>query len=192
MVPFHSHFVRIVTLLLFLNGLASSFCWTTSSTNVLASHQDKTFSRLLETKLRLTFQEEIDSDIRPCGPSREKFLKNCAIAFVGILGVPNESQALASYSANARNMERLNSGDSSAGSIYDNNPSSDKGKKRRAMTGCKVPTAREEAAESVLKIASLSEKDCNLRVMEGDPEFMLEALRKLDCSACSYGINDSR
>jgi hypothetical protein len=188
MLPRHATFV----LLLFLNRLASSFCWTTSSTNVLASHQDKTFSRLLETKLRLTFQEEIDSDIRPFDPTREKFLKNCAIAFVSILGVPRKSTALASYSANARNMERLNSGDSSGGSIYDNNPSSDKGKKRRAMTGCKVPTAREEAAESVLKISSLSEKDCNLRVMEGDPEFMLEALRKLDCSACPYGINDSR
>jgi len=35
-----------------------------------------------------------------------------------------------SYSSNARNMARLNAGDSSGGSVYDNNPSSPKARSR--------------------------------------------------------------
>ena len=98
-----------------------------------------------------------------------------------------------SYSSNARNLERLNSGDGSGGSIYDNNPSSEAGKRRRAMTGCKSSTAREEVAQNVLKIRSLSEKDCNQMVLQqGETEFMLTALRTLDCPTCPYGISSSR
>lgn len=83
----------------------------------------------------------------------------------------------------------MNTGDMSGGSVYDNNPKSDAGKKRRAMIGCKNPVAREEAAEVILKTRDLSEKSCNQQVLEGDPEFMLQALRNLDCPSCPYGIS---
>jgi hypothetical protein len=111
---------------------------------------------------------------------------------------PNPPVAYAkSYSANARNMERLNAGDASGGSIYDNNPSSIAARKRRAMTGCKIPSARQEAAQVVLGIDSLSEKDCNLRVLQqaGEEkvgEFMLQAMRNLDCPTCPYGVQPNR
>jgi hypothetical protein len=130
---------------------------------------------------------------------RDHFLKGCAMAAVGlvlVVAAPPHAVAMPeikSYSSNARNMERLNSGDGSGGSVYNNNPSSDAGKRRRAMTGCKSATAREEAAENVLNLSSsLSELECNLRVMDGDPEFMLTALRDLDCPTCPYGIATSR
>ena len=91
-----------------------------------------------------------------------------------------------SYSSNARNMARLNAGDSSGGSIYDNNPTSPKARARRAMVGCKNPSARGLAGEKLGK--KLSEKDCNLQVMSGDTDFMLETLTELDCATCPYGI----
>eukprot|EP00586_Coscinodiscus_wailesii_P003072 CAMPEP_0172488002 /NCGR_PEP_ID=MMETSP1066-20121228/17348_1 /TAXON_ID=671091 /ORGANISM="Coscinodiscus wailesii, Strain CCMP2513" /LENGTH=84 /DNA_ID=CAMNT_0013254965 /DNA_START=263 /DNA_END=517 /DNA_ORIENTATION=- len=79
-------------------------------------------------------------------------------------------------------MGRLSSGDASGGSRYDNNFASGSGPaKRRAMVGCKVEMARNEAGVK-------TEKDCNLRVMGGDTDFMMEALRKLDCPTCPYGI----
>ena len=110
-----------------------------------------------------------------------------AIASLSLLGAviagPQPSFSK-SYSQNARNMERLNSGDASGGSVYDNNPSSESARKRRAMTGCKFDSARKEAAGG----SNLSEKDCNQRVMGGETEFMLSALRKLDCPTCPYGI----
>lgn len=102
--------------------------------------------------------------------------------------VPACPAQAASYSSNARNMQRLASGDSSGGSVYDNYPKSEAGKKRRAITGCKIPSARREA--SLLEGAGLlSEKDCNVRVLSGDTGFMLEAIRKLDCPTCPYGID---
>jgi hypothetical protein len=105
---------------------------------------------------------------------------------------PKGSNALASYSSNARNLERINSGDYSGGSIYDNNPKSESGKKRRAMVGCKNSVAREEAA-SLLQVTELSEKDCNNKVLgAGESEFMLQALRNLDCPTCPYGIKSER
>lgn len=85
------------------------------------------------------------------------------------------------YSANARNLDRLSAGDQSGGSVYNNNPSSPAAAKRRAMLGCKVNAARQAAGVP-------NEKDCNTRVLGGDNEFMLEALRKLDCPTCPYGI----
>ena len=91
------------------------------------------------------------------------------------------------YSSNARNMGRLNSGDSSGGSIYDNNPTSPKARARRAMVGCKNSSARSLAGESIGK-EKLSEKDCNLLVMSGESDFMLGALTELDCPTCPYGI----
>lgn len=60
------------------------------------------------------------------------------------------------------------------------------------MTGCKTPVAREEAARAILKQKSLGEKECNTMVMGGDTEFMLQALRNLDCPTCPYGIASSR
>ena len=121
--------------------------------------------------------------------SRGSFFRTCSVALAGTLIAPRETKALASYSSNARNMERLSSGDSSGGSSYENNPKTEAGRRRRAMTGCKSPTAREEIAE---KGSSLSEKDCNQRVLEGDSESMLQALRELDCPTCPYGIATSR
>jgi len=97
-----------------------------------------------------------------------------------------------SYSENAKNLERINAGDFSGGAVYNNNPSTDGAKRRRAMTGCKTPIAREEAAEVVLNKPKLSEKECNTMVLNGDTEFMLQALRNLECPTCPYGISSSR
>ena len=109
-------------------------------------------------------------------------------ALLSLVLFPTVSTAK-SYSSNARNLERMNSGDMSGGSVYDNNP---QGKKRRAITGCKSVTAREEAAQTILKVDSLSEKECNQMVLQENPEFMLDALRTLDCPTCPYGIATSR
>lgn len=101
-----------------------------------------------------------------------------------------------SYSSNARNMDRLSTGDSSAGSVYDNSPDLPVAAKRRAMIGCKVSPSRVEASRLLLegdgngkgRVQTLSEKECNMKVMGGDTEFMLKALRNLDCPTCPYGI----
>ena len=86
------------------------------------------------------------------------------------------------YSQNAKNLNRLSSGDSSGGSVYNNYPKNDVAAKRRALTGCKSDLARQRAE------ANMNEKECNLRVFNGDYEFMLETLRSLDCPSCPYGI----
>jgi hypothetical protein len=97
------------------------------------------------------------------------------------------------YSDNAKNLERINNGDFSGGSVYDNNPSSSRGQKRRAMAGCKVNVAREEASYTILKQQRLlSEKDCNTMVLSGEPEFMLKALQNLNCPTCPNGISSTR
>lgn len=93
-----------------------------------------------------------------------------------------------SYSSNARNFDRLANGDSSGGSLYNNSPSSTNAAKRRAMVGCKVDASRREAMK-MEGLDKLSEKECNLKVMDGDSEFMLKALRELDCDTCPYGIS---
>mmetsp|Transcript_26560 Transcript_26560/g.41198 ORF Transcript_26560/g.41198 Transcript_26560/m.41198 type:complete len:216 (-) Transcript_26560:4275-4922(-) len=85
-----------------------------------------------------------------------------------------------SYSSNAKNLNRLSTGDASGGSVYNNSPSSTAAAKRRALTGCKSDLARREAG--------IGERECNLRVFDGDTDFMLEILRKLDCPTCPYGI----
>mmetsp|Transcript_33822 Transcript_33822/g.99670 ORF Transcript_33822/g.99670 Transcript_33822/m.99670 type:complete len:161 (-) Transcript_33822:3834-4316(-) len=92
------------------------------------------------------------------------------------------------YSSNARNMARLNSGDQSGGSVYDNNPSSPGAAKRRALQGCKISSTRNLAAEEA-GIRNLTERDCNLRVLGGDSEFMLKAMRALSCPTCPFGID---
>uniref|UniRef100_A0A7S2PTR9 Uncharacterized protein n=1 Tax=Skeletonema marinoi TaxID=267567 RepID=A0A7S2PTR9_9STRA len=93
------------------------------------------------------------------------------------------------YSSNAKNFQRLGEGDSSGGSVYDNNPTSPKARARRAMVGCKNNSARSLAGESIGN-TRLSEKDCNQLVMKGDSGFMLETLTKLDCPSCPYGIGE--
>jgi len=97
-----------------------------------------------------------------------------------------------SYSTNARNMDRLSNGDSSGGSIYENAPSSKAAAKRRAMLGCKIPASNQKALEILEKenkaTSKWDEKECNLKVLGGDTEFMLKAMRELECPTCPYGI----
>lgn len=93
------------------------------------------------------------------------------------------------YSSNAKNMMRLGEGDSSGGSVYDNNPSSAKARSRRAMVGRKNASARSLAGEAIGNIR-LNEKECNQLVMKGESDFMLQALTKLDCPSCPYGIGE--
>ena len=94
-----------------------------------------------------------------------------------------------SYSSNARNLDRLSAGDRSGGSVYDNYPSTPAASRRRAMLGCKTDAARQKAASMSNDASVMAEKDCNIRVMSGDSEFMLDALRTLDCPTCPYGID---
>lgn len=119
---------------------------------------------------------------------RCRFVESGVLTIAAFFAAPIKSLALSSYSSNARNMERLSSGDSSGGSTYDNFPKTEASKKRRAMTGCKIPSARRVAAQ-VIEQNGLDEKDCNVRVMGGETEFMLETIRKLDCPTCPYGID---
>lgn len=123
--------------------------------------------------------------------SRRSFVCGFALAFLSLSSFPEHASAK-SYSANARNLERMNTGDMSGGSTYDNNPRSDAGKRRRAITGCKSQVARGEAAKVSLKVRGLSEKECNQIVLDGNSEFMLETLRNLDCPSCPYGISTTR
>lgn len=121
------------------------------------------------------------------GDGRRKFLECAGLTLLGAAFAPSSCNALASYSSNARNMERINSGDFSGGSVYDNNPTTDAGKKRRAMVGCKTESSRRETAK-LLDRTSLSEQECNKLMMGGETEPMLQALRNLDCPTCPYGI----
>jgi hypothetical protein len=108
--------------------------------------------------------------------------------FLGIGG--KEANAIPeqkSYSSNARNLDRLSAGDSSGGSVYNNSPTSAAAARRRAMVGCKIDASR-RAAMVTEGMQNFSEKDCNLKVMDGDTEFMLKTLRELDCPSCPYGI----
>ena len=138
-------------------------------------------------------EEAVHTEKRAAVSRRNALTFMLSIASSSLLGtmmVPFSASAK-SYSANARNLERLNAGDASGGSVYDNNPTSEKARKRRAMTGCKIPSAREEAAE-VLGLMTVSEKDCNQRVMAGESDFMLQAMQKLECPTCPYGIAEKR
>jgi hypothetical protein len=123
---------------------------------------------------------------------RKNFFKGVGMAFFAVAAVPKEALAVKSYSSNARNLDRINSGDMSGGSVYDNNPTSEAGQKRRAMVGCKSSVAREEAAQNSLNHSNFSEKECNKMVLAGETDFMLQALRTLDCPSCPYGISSRR
>jgi hypothetical protein len=126
--------------------------------------------------------------------SRNQFFNQCrahlavGLAVSAASSVPSPSNAR-SYSENAANLERINNGDYSGGAVFNNSPTTERGKKRRAMTGCKVALSREEASSAILKRKTmLSEKECNSMVMDGETEFMLQALRNLDCPTCANGI----
>ena len=128
-------------------------------------------------------------------PRRRRDVLKIGSVFVAsvMLGGRGPPDALAEednkiYSSNARNMARLGNGDSSGGSVYDNDPTSPKARARRAMVGCKNSSARSLAGEKVSNGRQLSEKECNRLVMSGDSEFMLGALTELDCPTCPYGI----
>lgn len=122
--------------------------------------------------------------------SRREILKSSSLIFGAFMLGSEPRPSLAAeekiYSSNAKNMARLGSGDSSGGSIYDNNPSSPKARARRAMVGCKNSSARSLAGDNIGK--KLSEKECNQVVMSGNADFMLDALTELDCPTCPYGI----
>lgn len=129
---------------------------------------------------------------------RSRFLESATSGILTVVAtfcsIPNSALAgtttTSSYSTNARNMERLSLGDLSGGSVYNNYPKTEASKKRRAMQGCKVPSARRVAAETIsLNKSLLTEKDCNMRVVSGETEFMLEAIRTLECPTCAYGID---
>lgn len=135
-----------ITLLVFLAmiGSVSSFSTTPSST-----------ARRDETKLRATM-------------SRQRLLHNfmtgmppvaAALLLVSSSTTANAMPPQKSYSTNAKNFDRLNAGDSSGGSVYDNNPSAPAARRRRAMQGCKVGSARTEAGR-ILGQPKFSEKDC--------------------------------
>lgn len=135
-------------------------------------------------------------------PTRTDFLKGAMASLFLVATAPDSASsavldsssiflAAKAYSSNARNMDRISAGDFSGGSVYDNNPSSAGARRRRAMQGCKIPSAREEAAD-VLGERSLAEKDCNVKVMSESPDFMLTAMQTLDCPMCPYGIKESR
>lgn len=126
--------------------------------------------------------------------SRRDVLQNGSFLMIGcFMGLDIQPAASAEgkvYSTNARNMQRLSTGDTSAGSVYDNNPTPPKARTRRAIVGCKNSSARSLAGETI-GAKSLSEKDCNMTVMGGvGPDFMLDALTKLDCPTCPYGIGN--
>lgn len=134
-------------------------------------------------------RDVLQQPVTVVAPRRDVFVKIGSTLIAGTfgLGVRRASSEEKIYSANARNMARLNEGDSSGGSIYDNNPSSAKARRRRAMVGCKNTNARSLAGQS-LGQKNLGEKECNMMVMQGDGTFMLEVLAELECPTCPYGI----
>ncbi|KAL7554489.1 hypothetical protein ACHAWF_018523 [Thalassiosira exigua] len=116
-----------------------------------------------------------DSSLRAGVRHRREVLKNASLIGAFVLGSGSlTSSAIEEkiYSSNARNMARLSSGDSSGGSVYDNNPSSPRTRARRAMVGCKNSSARSLAGENIGS-KNLSEKECNQLVMSGESDFML-------------------
>ena len=176
----------------FLSVLAFQSC---RDATWIRREQAAGFALSAENNQDTIFDRDTSATCSSVDCTRTSFLQNCAFALIAgsaaIISSPTSADAK-SYSENAKNLERINGGDFSGGAVYSNNPSTDAGKRRRAMTGCKTPIAREEAAETVLKQKSLSEKECNTMVLGGDNEFMLQALRNLDCPTCPYGISSSR
>ena len=153
-------------------------------------------SLFLQQKIKTTIErcngsEDIDGTSSSNDLLSRRNVFNAAISSSILLRIgAKEANAIPeqkSYSSNARNLDRLSAGDSSGGSVYNNSPTSAAAARRRAMVGCKIDASR-RAAMVTEGIKSFSEKDCNLKVMDGDTEFMLKTLRELDCPSCPYGI----
>ena len=72
------------------------------------------------------------------------------------------------YSTNAKNFARIGEGDYSMGSR--NTSTSPAAQKRNAVAACKKP--------DVLKALSISEKECYMKTMTGDIEFMQQFLSR--------------
>ena len=155
---------------------------------------------LLATAVPATSVKPNPPPFRPRLPNWTPLLPSAVAASALLVGAPVEPAAAAlsdiltgaqrnsmvTYSSNARNFQRLGEGDSSAGSVYTNDlPDGSPAAKRRALVGCKSARARQEVA------SSLSEKDCNMRIISGgETKFMLDALKVLECPTCAYGIGD--
>ena len=146
--------------------------------------KDDTYSNVIETP------DEACSRAKDTQWSRNQFLTfGLAAATAATWSSSPDTASAKLYSENAANLERINNGDFSGGAVFNNNPDTERGKKRRAMTGCKVTMSREEASKNILKRNKvMSEKECNTMVMDGETEFMLQALRNLDCPTCANGI----
>lgn len=159
----------------------------------------RTTSRGDSAPLVLKANDDDDNNESTVIMGRSRFLESATSGIIltvvaTFCSIPNSALAgtttTSSYSTNARNMERLSLGDLSGGSVYDNYPKTEASKKRRAMQGCKIPSARRVAAETIsLNKSLLTEKDCNMRIMSGETEFMLQAIRTLECPTCTYGID---
>ncbi|GMH59516.1 hypothetical protein TL16_g02844 [Triparma laevis f. inornata] len=82
------------------------------------------------------------------------------------------------YSSTAKNLNRLSTGDSSAGSKYHTDTVSSR--KRRAAMGCKYGP--------VLKDLEIGAKECNIRVLENDVDEILKVMESRRCDNCANGL----
>jgi hypothetical protein len=184
---------RVLPILVILQRGALALAFTQDLSKLITSKRHSVRAILVLNEKSIRRGDVVIGTPENDGIDRRRFMKDvtgiCALSCMSIS--PGHCDAK-SYSENARNLERINAGDFSGGAVYSNNPSTEAGKKRRAMTGCKSPVARDEASDVSLNGTSLSEKDCNSMVMLGETEFMLKALRNLDCPTCPYGIASSR
>jgi len=189
-----------------LGVLVSAILWLSAQplqwSPAAAVHPDGASSRHLGRRTALHPADAAQGLERPRGTplaARRVLLTSAAGAAASFIGVGNPRTARGdvveilgaaarnseiTYSSNAKNFARLGEGDSSAGSVYEE-PKSPAAAKRRAMTGCKFAVSRKEAGEE-------NEQACNGRVLSGDTVFMLDALRRLDCPTCAYGIKGAK
>ena len=161
---------------------------------MFGSPEALSFTRAIDASLRHETKCAKNSQLTTQG-NRSQFLRTSLLPIVattGLLTMFPQAILAKSFSANARNLDRINAGDFSGGSVYDNNPATTGARRRRAMQGCKIPVAREEASEKLGVDGVISERECNLRVMNDSPEFMLSALQTLECPTCPYGVKSSR
>lgn len=93
------------------------------------------------------------------------FQSNGALAIDAIDAAFKNSQI--TYSSNAKNFARMGEGDYSMGQKDESQ--SERAKKRRAMKFCKNPSYRSLAD-------GISEKDCSVRVLDGDMQFILDVV----------------
>lgn len=99
-----------------------TLCETASSLSQHSSRRRAAKTSLLTSPLRIRGNIE---DMTTTRDSRGRFVQSSVTVMIATLFTltlvqPDNAVALASYSSNARNMERLASGDASGGSSYDN------------------------------------------------------------------------